>query len=155
MAWAPVAIAISALVISIWSVLENRSHSRATVRPVLSVWSSIAANASEIGFGVQNSGAGPAIIRKIEVLLDGQVRDIRQIARMFDPVLESSDYRFYYLGEGFALGVGVRKSLFETLPSKMRDQDGFRNLLRRISVRASFCSVSDECFEWERKARAN
>ncbi len=63
-------IAVSALFISIWQGIENRNFNKLSLRPYLKY--DFTNNAEGLSIGIRNAGQGVAIIKDMEVLVDGR-----------------------------------------------------------------------------------
>ncbi|GEM_PF-2697067 len=63
-------IAVSALFISIWQGIENRNFNKLSLRPYLKY--DFTNNAEGLSISIRNAGQGVAIIKDMEVLVDGR-----------------------------------------------------------------------------------
>jgi len=69
---ATIAIAITALGLSVWEGVQNRMHNRLSVRPILSMYTHTDLDTLSFHSTIQNNGLGPAIISSYRIFLDGK-----------------------------------------------------------------------------------
>jgi hypothetical protein len=142
-----VVISMCALVVSFYEVSVMRGDQRASVWPYLDVEMSYSAD----GFGIQaaNNGIGPAVVRSVQVEVDGEP------AEDWDDVIErlvgpnsGIDYSIYRVNpiNGEVLPAETVARLFEVgggwTDIKRQLADGFG----RVSWRICYCSVYEECW---------
>ena len=70
--WAPIIIALCALFLTIYQGDQTRLHNQLSVKP--SLFSSFYYNDKSAGYTLDSRGLGPAIIKWVEVQVDGQAR---------------------------------------------------------------------------------
>jgi hypothetical protein len=95
-------VGLCALCVSAYTAYVQRQQVRAAVWPILEFDSS---NAPDIHFTLANKGVGPAIIRHVTVMVDGQpVRNWKEaLEKMLGPgehLFSESDMSFHVLGRG-------------------------------------------------------
>jgi len=70
--WAPIFVAVMALVLSIVVAWQNWRHNRLSVKPILTFDGLLHKGPSEFKLALANKGVGPAIITEVEFRLDGE-----------------------------------------------------------------------------------
>jgi hypothetical protein len=165
-AWFDIALAISALAISVISlataihhgkvmeqlVATNAKQAQAAVWPYLALQATLErAEQSTFRMSLLNNGVGPAQVRTFEVLVDGvpvpNWRALRaaccaEVADVADTGLTASS------AIGAVLPANKDRVVFalQRMPQNERLFDAFVGSLKRLEVRACYCSVFDECF---------
>jgi hypothetical protein len=132
-----------ALAVSIYEAYLMREQQQAAVMPILEAWSFYA---PDVGFGlnVANKGIGPALLKSVDVSLDGEPKSSwRQI---YDEVLggDAPSYSQSMI-TGNVLAPGERVTPFQFSPES--EPAILWRGSERVSLRICFCSVFDQCWE--------
>jgi hypothetical protein len=129
---------VLALLLTVLSVAATHKHNRLSVIPKLSFdWDT--ASDDVIGLSVENSGAGPAVIKSFAVenfkaFSDNQISDEEPVRRVF--------FRTYFFQQG------ARSRLITIERSKVRDVGSFRDLIEgKVLVTIEYCSIYGDCWK--------
>ncbi|MFO1210602.1 MAG: hypothetical protein U1E40_15495 [Amaricoccus sp.] len=68
--WLPVVISLCAISLTVFQAMSTRRHARISVQPRLD-WSIDAGLNGEVTYGLVNDGLGPAILKNLDLRLDG------------------------------------------------------------------------------------
>jgi hypothetical protein len=68
--WVPIIVSVCAISLTIFQAMSTRRHARLTVQPRLD-WSVLISDHGEISYSLVNNGLGPAILTRLELVLDG------------------------------------------------------------------------------------
>jgi hypothetical protein len=140
-----------ALCVSAYTAYVQRQQVRAAVWPILEFDSS---NAPDIHYTLANKGVGPAIIRQVIVMVDGQpVRNWKEaLEKMLGPgehLFSESDMSFHTIAAGESRTVFTAHDP-ENNPIKYDRSNPLwvkMNKERlRLSVEICYCSTLDECW---------
>jgi hypothetical protein len=165
--WLDVTLGVSAIFISLMSLLLALQHGRAMEKMVeVSSWPYVMvafSNANPDGsrrfsLWTVNSGVGPAKVGSIEIFYDGKAQSdskslIRAMLKITDPMRKIH----FITGDviGTVLPAREKLDLFDVLPAEF-SLDEFQTIAvesGKIKSRVCYCSVFDECWvKDERKA---
>ncbi|EFP95655.1 hypothetical protein [Vibrio caribbeanicus] len=88
-------IALCALCFTVWQGLLTRKHNRISYKPHLTVWSHNELQEGVFALDVINNGLGPAVIKKFDISVDGEVIEDK------GPALVESTVNKIFLGKRF------------------------------------------------------
>ncbi len=152
--------AACALAVSAYTALLQRQQVKAQVWPILS-WGVSAADKTdadpdggapvmhhEFAFNLRNDGVGPAIVRSMEVTLDGkplrdwgEAMDALYPKPIEEPFARGAHYTVIH-GRVFAAGASVDA----LAPNAEELTHRFYDEYERIAVNLCYCSVLDDCW---------
>jgi hypothetical protein len=121
-------------------------HNRVSVRPIVG-FDRDGAVGADVGIYVYNSGTGPAMIRDLEVYLDGKklnaASDLENVElRLF----RSATAKWVNIRGQRTIKPSERMAIYYTESANISDMNAFRNLIQnRISMIAKSCSLYEEC----------
>ena len=144
-------VGLCALCVSAYTAYVQRQQVRAAVWPILEFDSS---NAPDIHFTVANKGVGPAIIRHVIVMVDGQpVRNWKEaLEKMLGPgehLFSESDMSFHVLAAGESRTVFTAHDPENNPLNYDRSNPLWVNMNKerlRVSVEICYCSTLGECW---------
>jgi hypothetical protein len=144
-------VGLCALCVSAYTAYVQRQQVRAAVWPILEFDSS---NAPDIHYIVANKGVGPAIIRNVIVMVDGQ--PVRNWKEALEKILGPGEHLFSESDMSFhVIAAGESRTVFtahdpENNPLKYDRSNPLwvkMNKERlRVSVEICYCSTLDECW---------
>jgi hypothetical protein len=157
--WLDVVLGVSAVFISLMSLVLAIQHGKAMERMVeVSSWPYVAvqnANANPDGsprfvVWITNSGVGPAKVESVELFYDGVAQPgarslIRAMLKINDP-----NRTIHFLQSdvvGTVLPARERLNLFDLLPGQVSPEEyqTLREQSSKVEARICYCSVFDEC----------
>ena len=153
---AAIIIAICALALTVWQGIQTRRHNRLTVKPHIDTGACYSLHKPFLGIRVVNSGLGPAILKKIEVGMRGQLYDCLQIGVLEELI---NDFQFNFEREvNFHLGLkGLGASVlngeeFFLFSIAREDADAamaevLRQKLSHVTLTVGYESMYGELFE--------
>jgi hypothetical protein len=143
-------VGISALFVSGYTAWVQRQQLRAAVWPILEYSTS---NVPKIKFTVENKGVGPAIVRHVEVKVDGQ--PVRTWHEALVKLIGPGEYRFTestISGHVFAAGESMDVLVphgFDGGPLTLEKDAPLLNALDqergRVEIEICYCSTLGEC----------
>ena len=152
------AIAFAAFFVTIYNVWSTRKHNRLTVQPRLTTFSAGPHDGDSTGtvvytVGLKNSGLGPAIVKKFEVLIDGVAHaptnptHLREIVRSYLGVAFEGFDEFAVLRPEFVMAKDEEKTIAHVglhMPALEVVE-----MLQRIHLRITFESAYGviDCYE--------
>ena len=149
--WAPIVIALAALLFSVTEARRGREHDRLSVRPELGIDYEL--NRSDSKVSIVNFGLGPARVQRVELFLSGEpIKDLDMLLSHID-----------------AAGVtpGIRRTAMRTVLPGTSDEvfslswdnpsPGFGNpqrvavakMIQNLRAIVCYCSIYDECWSME------
>lgn len=135
-------VGFSALGVSVYEAYLMREQQRASVWPIVEAWSF---HMSEEGFGVNvaNKGIGPALLRSVELSVEGRPK--HSWTQLFGDLLgtESLSYSMAAIS-GNVLAAGEALTIFQVTPEY--NSKAYHDASERVSLRICYCSVFDECW---------
>ena len=150
---APLMVSTCALFLTINSARTSRKHNRLMVQPRLSVFTQSITNSKNVtkAFDVTltNSGLGPAIIKKYEVLIDGKPVDAEQPEDIFAALklattadFDPNLWHFGILRKGFVL---AKDEVFTVAKTTIMNLTLAQNKeIKRFHVRVTYESAYGE-----------
>src|SRR5436309_4525519 len=139
-----------ALCVSAYTAYVQRQQVRAAVWPILEFDSS---NTPDIHFTLANKGVGPAIIRHVIVMVDGQpVRNWREaVERILGPgyLASESDMSFHVFAAGESRTVFTPRDPENNPLNFDKSNPLWVKMIKerlRVSVEIFYCSTLDECW---------
>lgn len=144
-AWASIAIALSALGVAIWQGYLMRKHNRLSLRPHLTFKQMLSEANPQFSLELQNNGLGPAIIKRFQVLLDKEQKEhfeaLGWLALLDLIGLKGRAVGAFCDSEEFlAAGQSLQLIKYESLPSPMSTRE-LQQALKRIDVHIEYQSV--------------
>jgi len=143
-------VGLCALCVSAYTAYVQRQQVRAAVWPILEFDSS---NAPDIHFTLANKGVGPAIIRHVIVMVDGQpVRNWKEaLEKILGPgyLFSESDMSFHVIAAGESRTVFTPHDPENNPLNYDRSNPLWVNMNKerlRVSVEICYCSTLDECW---------
>jgi hypothetical protein len=143
-------VGLCALCVSAYTAYVQRQQVRAAVWPILEFDSS---NAPDIHFTLANKGVGPAIIRHVIVMVDGQpVRNWKEaLEKILGPgyLFSESDMSFHVIAAGESRTVFIPHDPENNPLNYDRSNPLWVNMNKerlRVSVEICYCSTLDECW---------
>jgi hypothetical protein len=157
--WLDVVLGVSAVFISLMSLLLALQHGRAMEKMVeMSSWPYVRVQFSnahvdgtpDVSIAMVNSGVGPAKVETLEVFYDGVAQPspsalLRAMAKISDPNRHVKKVTSDVLGT--VLPARDRIVLVNVLPDQLSPQE-YQNIhegSEKLSFRVCYCSVFDEC----------
>ncbi len=128
-------IAIASIFISVWQGLETRKHNRLSVRPNLEIH--FTASNEGFGYSLINTGLGPAMITKRNIIIEGiKGQDLR--INEIPELLDINDLTFSYgpTDQGASILAGEKRDLI--LFKLNSEETRFRNLLNEVPEKLIF-----------------
>lgn len=144
-ALASIAIALSALVVTIWQGILMRRHNRLSLRPHLAFKQTMSEANPQFVLELLNNGVGPAIIKRFQVLLD-EKREEHFEAQGWMALLDLVGLKGKAIcgvieaDEFLAAGQALQIVKYESLPSPVGTRE-LREALRRIEIHVEYQSV--------------
>lgn len=146
-------VAVCALGITVWQACLTRKHNKLSVRPMIGTmeYQDVKDNIGAIGFNLENSGVGPAIIRKF-VLLYGDKEVSCNNRKTFDDFLRSKTEGCVnvYTGSlvpGYAMPAGSKHPLL-TITYDAQKQDV--SFVHDLNLVVDYHSIyQDEVFTYD------
>ena len=152
-----VIIALAACVTSVWQGIETRTHNRLSVTPKLSIVRVSATSQQTIGEGivpgfyVENNGAGPAVVVKVRVYVEGAIQSDRGYNGWDSAISELGIdvpwVRFYGFNTGDTIGVRQRRYLLYVVNPRERqlsDLYRFSQALENVKIEIEYESIYKE-----------
>ena len=143
-------VGLCALCVSAYTAYVQRQQVRAAVWPILEFDSS---NAPDIHFTLANKGVGPAIIRHVIVMADGQpVRNWKEaLEKILGPgyLFSESDISFHVIAAGESRTVFTPHDPENNPLNYDRSNPLWVKMNKerlRVSVEICYCSTLDECW---------
>jgi hypothetical protein len=126
--------------------LQAARHNRVSVRPIVG-FDREGAIGGPVGIYVYNSGTGPAMIRDLEVYLDGRrLGGVADLEHVEQSLLRGETARWNHIRKQRTINPSERLALYYTGSDNVSDMDAFRHLIQnRISIIAKACSLYEEC----------
>jgi hypothetical protein len=141
--WASIVIALSGLLLSVYSACQSHSATRLSARPYVQIPFSF--DDTGAGWRYLNMGLGVAVVKSFEVSLDGQ--RVRSWNELRDKLGLKGHLDFSVPGPGNIASPyksGDRADLFWVSPDE-------RNLLvsksQRVRITSCYCSLYEECWK--------
>jgi hypothetical protein len=157
--WLDVILGVSAVFISLMSLLLALQHGRAMEKMVeMSSWPYVIVQFSNahldgspaFSLAIVNSGVGPAKVQSIEVFYDGVAQPgptalVRAMAGISDPNRRVDKITSDIIGT--VLPARERVTLIEVLPNQLTTEEyhSLRDASTKLRSRVCYCSVFDEC----------
>ena len=117
-----------------------REHNRLSVRPLVMI--SGAVNERGSGWKLSNAGLGPAIVRWIEVTVNGRpVKNWKEFGKEVG-LPESFEFRYWYPARATVIPPQHSGELFWVPPGPA--DDALRSTTAKITIRMCYCSIYDE-----------
>lgn len=135
-------VGFSALGVSVYEAYLMREQQRASVWPIVEAWSF---HMSGEGFGVNvaNKGIGPALLRLVEVSVEGQPK--HSWGQLFGDLLDTESVAYNMAAiSGNVLAAGEALTIFQVAPE--HNSKAYHDASERVSLRICYCSVFDECW---------
>ena len=155
-----VAIALCALIATIWQGFVMREHSRKSMLPYIDIHHNFALPDEWLGTSISNEGPGLAILKEVRLMVDGEaIQDPERNgwpAALTKLGLWKPWIKFRHFNPGDVLRSGDERPLMGT-PVQQADTDkkkALRKEARRLTVQICYCSVYGECFVIEDRYRA-
>lgn len=146
-------VSLFALGVSAWQTYQTQLLARLSAKPYVDFVYQLDLGHERPGLYLVNSGMGPAIIRELELYLDGsrvttwEDLNNRVMAEKDHPWKTHEPY-WVEIGPGTHMKTDERIGIFATLKDNVRDRVSFERLCwRRIGVWARYCSMHGECWE--------
>jgi hypothetical protein len=135
-------IAICSLILSIWQGVVIRQHNRVSVRPILTI--SGTHNDKGSGWLLGNAGLGPALVKWIEVTVDGKpIRHWREFGAELGLPPDFA-YSYWVPAPATVIPPQEPKPLFWVLPGEA--DKILRSTSKRITIRICYSSIYGECW---------
>jgi len=144
------AIALCALVATIWQAYITRKHNRLSVRPILNF--NVMTENSDFVLSLKNTGFGPAIITDYQINFNDESLgdNSDEIAINLSEELEIGSYnkRMYFPGKGQAIAPGEFYRLIKISKILQDDDDKekFKNDILWLEVKINYESIYSEKF---------
>ena len=149
--WAPIVIALCALVVAIDQGEKSRKHNSLSIRPYIAVEFEYTVNGGA-GWKLSNYGLGPAILKSFEVDIDGishsNWESVIQALGVVGVGENIPGVEFRVIRPGLVLEASEKKKILFVEPGEFSSVL-FKNN-ERVKIRACYCSLYDECWETER-----
>ena len=150
-----VVIALAALFVAVWQGITTRQHNRRSVTPHLVVVRTIKPRVPQIDIRLKNNGVGPAMLREVDVTLDGEAISDEN-CEGWPQHLRTLSIPYKYCevdlpAEGSFIPAGYDKSLL-MVETKDDDFDPFEmasQLTARLRIRLQYESIYGEKHECE------
>ncbi len=148
-----VIIAVAALFVVVWQTWATRKHNRLSVKPLLDINQVVRKADSTVRLDLENNGVGPAIIKELEVLIDGRkveetvLKNWKKIISIID--ISCDSVYGVILSSDATIGAG---SSVELLNLKVSDTQSYKLVfesLSRLNVIVKYESVYGESFSAE------
>jgi hypothetical protein len=141
------------IILTVITIHSNRKHNRLSVKPLLRI-DRIISTGSDVAISLLNSGVGPAIIKSINIKVDGtilpQTQDIWDVA-LNKVVSQKYNVRIYSPSSGNSFSSGESHALY-TIPSSELNEQDYPILLdafQKISFEIIYASIYGEVFKEE------
>jgi hypothetical protein len=147
-----VVIALAALGVSVWEGVENRRHSRLSVRPLLRI-DCMGMRQPPISITLINSGVGPAIVKSFEVRVDGKPVDSSNLHPMDEALIKvgltAEKYIYFtpWLDEAISPGERLEILKFPNAEIPLATANHIRAVLPRLRVHVRYCSIYEQHFD--------
>jgi hypothetical protein len=157
----PIVVSILALIVSLFSAVNNYYFSKNSIKPMLSI--SIGESQSNIntfGMSIKNSGMGPAKIESISFLFEGEsYNEVRKfhkyfIGRLFPGIPIEFEYRITPIAQGFVIGAGQEVMITNYLKKDESNQNKIESSLNRVDVRITYSSVGDHKYDFKHSIKS-
>lgn len=150
---ATVAIAVIALVVSIWSGIESRQHNRLSVRPALNFDIEQWLDGTINTIYIKNFGTGPAIVKKFTVYVDDQPAQ-EAGAKMWDSALNllglsGTPVEIYWYDPEDVIGINEATTILKINLAdyaRLKDRQTWQQAMSRIKITLEYRSIYDEAF---------
>jgi len=148
-------IGLFALTVSVWQGYETRNNYRLSVTPKITFYGHWRNDKMTPGVYIQNKGLGPAIITKVEVLLDGKIVDINSYGENLFYALEKAvftsgipQFTLFIMLRDEVIASGENQ-LFIGLTEKDNNDliiDNLNKAFSRVSLRIDYLSIYKQKF---------
>jgi hypothetical protein len=136
-------VAVLALLLTVFSAAATHKHDRLSVLPKLSFYWNTGSD-EIIGLFVENSGAGPAVIRDVRRPANENVLFDQAIAT---GILSARPEGQTFLPTYFLQNGGPRVGLVTIASDKVKDFDAFRKLIEeQLTIFVDYCSIYGDCW---------
>jgi hypothetical protein len=138
-------VGLSALGVSVYEAYLMREQQRASVWPIVEAWSF---HMSESGFGVSvaNKGIGPALLRSVDVSVDGVRKHSWQ--QLYGELLGTDSLRYNMSAiSGNVLAAGEMLTIFSVSPDD--GSKAFHEVSENVSFEICYCSVFEQCWVYQ------
>ena len=126
--------------VTIWQGLQNRKHNRLSVLPLLICERDLGEEITIVH--LVNSGIGPAIITKIELLFDGKVVSCNNydsyVAFLKEEMKQPTQPEIGYIHAGEIMSVGYKQWMWQLIHGKTKKDINFA---RKLSLRVEYESI--------------
>lgn len=156
-AWIPIVISVSAISFTIYQGMLTRRHAKLSVQPRVDWRIEEVAVAGTLSLSLVNVGFGPAIVRDIAVVVDGEpvTTDSLEACRAIAGRIGRGDPARWDLAcfaepDEYVLRPGDSVVVFGARPAAARaaeDQTAAAVDYRRLSVSARYCSFYEDCWD--------
>jgi hypothetical protein len=154
---AALVIALSAIGVTVWQGVEQRSHNRLSVKPALIFDTDEIADGTKVAITLKNSGTGPAIIKQFVIHVDdtpmpekdnGMWIAAEKLLNLSDPKFKYHDYH-YVSGDVISINenqviIGMERETYYKLSDS--DKVFWKQAIPRIKILVKYTSIYDEEF---------
>ena len=140
-------VALSSLAIALYEVRMMREHDRISVWPYVTFFNSDSGGVYT--FNARNAGIGPALIRSLEIRIDGKPQ--RNWGDLVDRIgvdISGTPGSYSSFGKGTVLLPGAKTSLLTIGPAGA-SQPFHRAVQHRMSTRSCYCSLYEQCWVFD------
>ena len=146
-------VSLFALGVSIWQTHRSQLLARVSARPHVDFVYQLDSAHERPGLYLANSGMGPAVIREIELYLDGnRVATWQDLSNRVrgerDHPWKTREPSWLDIGTGTHMKTDERLGVFVTTKDNVKDYATFERLhWQRVGIWIKYCSMHDECWE--------
>lgn len=156
--WLPIIISLCAISLTVFQAVQARRHTRLSVQPRLD-WSVTVDHAGSITYSLQNSGFGPAILTRLDLLVDGKVvgpdgldtcARISHLLGRDDPAVWQASC--FDMEQDFVIRAGDRTTIYASHLQPGAIGPGHALTAPeylRITARGRYCSFYEDCWTLE------
>lgn len=133
--WAPITIALCALILTIWESMERREYNRLLLEPRLTFEYTINDSINDLnGLFLKNEGLGPAIVRNMSLIYKDEVYSLlgeEEASRAYNALFSDELVRnlySYIMQDGSVIQPGASIPVFTT-----RDNPNYENFVNEIN----------------------
>jgi hypothetical protein len=153
--WVPIVVSLCAISLTVFQAMSTRRHARLSVQPRLD-WSVVVGPAGEVSYALVNDGFGPAILKRLDLELDGETvgpdgpATCAEIDRRLGREGDAWDTRCFDMVGDFVLRAGDSVAIYAS--ERAAGAQGLDSPLGpeaylRLTPAGSYCSFYDECWE--------
>ena len=147
-------VSLVAVIVGVYSAYTDRTYARASVWPRVELNFHLSKNSdsSEFGLKMTNSGIGPAIIKSVQMEMNGNYLKTWQ-----DILLSAGeDHQGIHLSTNNIASIVLPAERTVTtfhIKAKSKEMSGqVREMLKPLNISVCYCSVYDECWMKKRKS---